>query len=117
MAAEAGSALTVAAATVVIFAATLVWWVAVAEHAPSFLRADRSVPLNAPLVATAALMAMAAVAAAGRAVRPPGKPVSARTRGRVHACTARCPAGTGRQSGRRDLNPRPPAPKQVTPGV
>ncbi len=68
LAAEAAFALTVAGATVVIFAATVAWWVAMAEHAPSFI-GDPALPLNARLVATVALMALAALAATGGAVR------------------------------------------------
>lgn len=69
LAAEAGLAVTVAVATVVILVATTVWWVAMAEHAPSFLTGDPSSPLDARITATVAVMALAAVTATAGAFR------------------------------------------------
>jgi hypothetical protein len=60
---EAVLAVAVAGAMLVILTATALWWAAIAGHAPSFLSADPSSPLNAQLVATVALMTVAVAAA------------------------------------------------------
>ena len=69
LAAEAGMATAVALAVISILAATILWWVLIAERAPTFLSGDLATPLNARLVATVAVMALAAVAATAGAVR------------------------------------------------
>ncbi len=67
--AEAGLATAVALAVVGILGATSLWWVLMAQRAPTFLSGDSAAPLNAQLVATVAVMALAAVAATAGAVR------------------------------------------------
>jgi hypothetical protein len=69
VAVEAGLAVAVAAAMVVIVIATILWWISIAEGAPSFLSADPSVPLNAQLVTTVVVMLLAAEAAMTGVVR------------------------------------------------
>lgn len=69
LAAEASMAVAVALAVIGILAATSLWWVLIAQRAPTFLNGDSATPLNARLVATAAAMAAAAAAATAGAVR------------------------------------------------
>lgn len=69
LAVEAGMAVAVTLAVVGILAATSVWWALIAERAPTFLSGDPASPLNARLVATVFLMALAAAAAITGAVR------------------------------------------------
>lgn len=69
LAVEAGMAIAVALAVVGVLAATCWWWALIAERAPSFLSGDPGTPLNARLVATVAVMALAAVAATAGAIR------------------------------------------------
>lgn len=68
LAAEASMAIAVALAVVGILAATSLWWALIAQRAPTLLN-DSAAPLNARLVATIAVMALAAAAATGGAVR------------------------------------------------
>jgi hypothetical protein len=60
---EAGLAVAVAAAMVVMLAATALWWAAMAINAPSFLSSHRSIPLNTRLLTTVALMTLAGATA------------------------------------------------------
>ncbi len=69
LAAEAGLATAVALAIVVILAAATLWWILIAQRAPTFFSGDSATPLNARLIATVAVMAIAAVAATAGAVR------------------------------------------------
>ena len=69
LAAEAGMAVAVALAIVGIVTATSLWWGLIAERAPTFLSDNPTLPVNARLVATVALMALAAAAATAGAVR------------------------------------------------
>ena len=70
LAAEAGMAVAVSLAIVAILAATSCWWAVIAERAPTFLSGrNRASPVNARLVATVTLMALAATAATVGAVR------------------------------------------------
>lgn len=69
LAAEAGMAMAVALAVVGILDATGLWWAVIAERAPGLLSSDPAVPLNARLVATVAVMALAAASATAGAVR------------------------------------------------
>ena len=66
---EAVAALFVATAIDGLFAATLVWAIAVGERAPHFLGTDFGLTMNYQLAGTVALMALAAVAASGGALR------------------------------------------------
>jgi hypothetical protein len=66
---EAGLAVAVTAAMLVILAATALWLAAMAINAPSFLSGDRSLPLNTRLVATIALMTLAAATATAGSIR------------------------------------------------
>jgi hypothetical protein len=66
--AEAGMAVAVAFAIVGILTATTVWWATVAERAPAFLSGSHS-SLDARLVATVTLMALAGAAATAGAIR------------------------------------------------
>jgi hypothetical protein len=67
--AEAGMAVAVALAVPGILAATSLWWALMAERAPTFLGGNPSTALNARLVATVAVMALAAAAATVGALR------------------------------------------------
>jgi hypothetical protein len=69
LAAEAGMAIAVALAVVGILIVTSLWWAVIAERAPTFLSSAPASPLNARLVATVALMALAAAAATAGALR------------------------------------------------
>jgi hypothetical protein len=69
LAAVACMAVAVALAVVGIVAATILWWILIAERAPTFLGGDSATPLNARLVATVAVMALAAAAATAGAAR------------------------------------------------
>ena len=69
LAVEAGMAVAVALAIVGIVTATSLWWALIAERAPTFLSGNPALPVNARLVATVALMALAAATATAGAVR------------------------------------------------
>jgi hypothetical protein len=69
LAAEASMAAAVALGVVGLLAATGLWWALIAQRAPTFLNGDPAAPLNARLVATVAVMALAAAAATAGAVR------------------------------------------------
>jgi hypothetical protein len=69
LAAQAGMAVAVALAIVGIVTATSLWWALIAERAPTFLSGNPALPVNAQLIATVALMALAAAAATAGAVR------------------------------------------------
>jgi hypothetical protein len=69
LAAECGMALALALAIVGILTATSLWWAVIAEGAPTFLNGDPASPIDFRLVATVALMALAAAAAIAGAIR------------------------------------------------
>jgi hypothetical protein len=69
LAVEAGTAVAVALAVVAILGLTCLWWAVTAEGAPTFISGDSGSPLSARLVATVALMALAAAAATAGAMR------------------------------------------------
>jgi hypothetical protein len=69
LAAEAGMAVAVAFGVVDVLVSTALWWVAMAERAPSFVSGNPASPMDTRLVASVALLAIAVAVAMAGAVR------------------------------------------------